>query len=95
MKTTDDVRNAIVDQYGEETLENLCMFENPAFVNAIVGFDMHHKKVVYDYDKMVGCLMDEDGMSEEEAIEFIDYNTLRTVPYMKNAPIIVMPIFEF
>ena len=95
MKTTKEVRNAISDQYGDEVLENLYMFENPAFINAITGIDMHHKKVVYDYEKMVGCLMDEDEMTEEEAIEFIDYNTLRTVPYMENPPIIVMPIFEF
>ena len=95
MKTTEEVRNAIVDQCGDEALENLHMFENPAFVNAIVGFDMHHKKIVYDYEKMVECLVKEDEMTEEEAIEFIDYNTLRTVPYMENPPIIVMPILEF
>jgi hypothetical protein len=94
MKTTEDVRNAIAEQYGDEMLENVSMFENPAFVNAVVGFDTHHHKIVYDYEKMVGCLMDEDEMTEEEAIEFIDYNTLRTVPYMPNPPIIAMPIFE-
>lgn len=95
MKTTNQIREYIVEQFGEEALDGVCMFENPAFVNAIVGFDAHHKKVVYSYEKMVECLMDEDGMSYEEAIEFIDYNTLRTVPYMENAPIIAMPIFEF
>ena len=95
MKTTEEIRNAISEQYGEEAIENLSMFESPAFINAIIGFDAHHKKIVYDYEKMVGCLMDEDNMTEEEAIEFIDYNTLRTVPYMENPPIIVMPIFEF
>ena len=94
MKTTNQIREAITEQYGEEFVETLYMFENPAFVNAIIGVDVHHHKVIYDYEKMVGCLMDEDKMTEEEAIEFIDYNTLRTVPYMENAPIIAMPIFE-
>jgi hypothetical protein len=94
MKTTEEIRQAIAEQYGEESLENLSMFENPAFVGAIVGFDNHHHKIIYDYDKMVACLMDEDGMTMEEAIEFIDYNTLRTVPYMENPPIIAMPLFE-
>lgn len=94
MKTTKEIRNAIAEQYGEEALENVSMFENPAFVGAIVGFDNHHHKIIYDYDKMVECLMDEDGMTMEEAIEFIDYNTLRTVPYMENPPIIAMPILE-
>ena len=94
MKTTDEVRNAIIDQFGEEALENLSMFENPAFVGAIIGYDEHHHKIIYSYEKMVECLMEEDGMTEEEAVEFIDYNTLRTVPYMENPPIIAMPIFE-
>jgi hypothetical protein len=95
MKTTNQIREAIAEQYGEEMLENVSMFENPAFVNAITGIDLHHKKIVYDYDKMVECLMEEDNMTMEEAIEFIDYNTLRTVPYMPNPPIIAMPILEF
>lgn len=95
MKTTEEVRNAIVEQYGDEILENLSMFENPAFINAITGIDLRHKKIVYDYDKMVEYLMEDDEMTMEEAIEFIDYNTLRTVPYMENPPIIAMPIFEF
>ena len=95
MKTTEEIRNAIVDQYGKEAIDNMYMFENPAFIGAIVGFDPHHHKIVYDYEKMVDCLMEEDEMSEEEAVDFIDYNTLRTVPYMKNAPIIAMPIVEF
>jgi hypothetical protein len=71
------------------------MFENPAFINAITGVDLHHHKVIYAYDKMVECLMEEDGMTMEDAVEFIDYNTLRTVPYMENPPIITMPILEF
>jgi hypothetical protein len=43
---------------------------------------------------MVEYLMEEDDMTEEEAIEFIDYNTLRTVPYIENPPIIMMPMLE-
>lgn len=94
MKTTEEICNAIADQYGEEILENVSMFENPSFANAIVGFDAHHHKIVYDYEKMVDCLMEECEMTEEDAVDFIDYNTLRTVPYMKNSPIIAMPILE-
>ena len=94
MKTAEEICNAIAEQYGEDALDGISVFENPAFVDAIIGYDAHHKKIVYDYEKMVGCLMYEDGMTEEEAVEFIDYNTLRTVPYMANPPIIAMPIFE-
>lgn len=39
---------------------------------------------------MVKSLVDSDGMAYEDAEEFIDYNTIRTIPYMgKNPPIIV------
>lgn len=95
MKTTEEIRNAITEQFGEEALDKVSMFENPAFVGAIVGFDTHHHKIVYSYEKMVECLMEEDGMSYEEAVEFIDYNTMRTIPYMENPPIIAMTIFDF
>ena len=40
---------------------------------------------------MVECLVKEDGMTEEEAIEFIEYNTIRAIPYFgPNAPIVLM-----
>ncbi len=44
---------------------------------------------VYDYDKIIEKFM-KDGMTEEEAVEFYEYNTVRALPYMgKHAPIII------
>lgn len=93
MKTTAEVRRAISESYSEELGESVSLFENPAFTGAIIGVDPEAKKVVYDYNKMVECLMNEDGMTEEEAVEYIDYNTIRTLPYIPNAPIVVSPIY--
>jgi hypothetical protein len=39
---------------------------------------------------MIVCLMQEDNMSMEEAIEFIDFNTLRSLPYFEPGAPIVM-----
>ena len=40
--------------------------------------------------------MDADGMSYEEASEFIDYNTVRACPYMGDrAPIILRSIEDY
>ena len=40
--------------------------------------------------------MDADGMSYEEASEFIDYNTVRACPYMgSQAPIILRSIEDY
>jgi hypothetical protein len=33
-----------------------------------------HEVLVYSGDAMVECLMERDGMSDEEAIEFISFN---------------------
>lgn len=44
---------------------------------------------MYDYDLMIEHLVETDGMDNDEAIEFIDYNTIRSLPYYENAPIIV------
>ena len=95
MKITNEmIRKSLAEQYDEETLEAMSMFTTPCFAAAIVGVT-HDNRLVYDYDKMVQCLVEEDGMDEEEAIEFIDYNTIRTLPYMEKPPVIYMPLIMF
>lgn len=64
------------------------IFENPDFDSAIIGVSFDGN-VIYDFNLMVKHLMDEDGMTEEEAIEFIDYNTVRSLPYQEKHPIIM------
>jgi hypothetical protein len=49
--------------------------------DAAIGYTMnHHSAPVvvydYDYDKCVAVLVKRDGMSEEEADEFLGFNTL-------------------
>ena len=62
----------------------------------IIGYDENSGRIVYDYEKMVVHLMDADGMSYEEASEFIDYNTVRACPYMGDrAPIILRSIEDY
>lgn len=89
--TFDDVRQSIADQYGEDVLEGMNMFTGPDYAAAIVAVT-HDYRLVYDYEKMAQCLMDDDGMSYEEATEFLDYNVIRTLPYMEKAPVIIMPL---
>lgn len=78
------------DTLCELGLEDAIVFENPDYEDAIIGTS-HDDRVVYSFNKMVECLVKEDGMTEEEAIEFIEYNTLRAIPYFgPNAPIVLM-----
>ena len=53
----------------------------------------HDGRIVYDYDKMVEYLMNNDGWSDIEAIEWIEYNVIRSIPYMgSDAPIVMYPL---
>ena len=60
--------------------EDSIIFEKPSYLDAIVGFS-DTGQVIYDYDLMVESLMKKEGMDMEEASEFIDYNTVRALPY--------------
>ena len=42
------------------------------------GYCWHNQKniAVYDFDKIAKILIDRDGMSEEEAVEFINFNII-------------------
>ena len=85
LRTEDDIRNLIEDYDYEDVL----IFSNPDYASAFVGVS-YDNRAVYDYDKMVEYLMDRDGMTDIEAIEFIDYNTIRSLPYYgEGTPIII------
>ena len=69
--------------------EDAIVFENPDYAAAYIGMS-NDDRVVYSYDRMIECLMEEDGMTYEEAIEFIDFNTIRALPYMGDRGPIVL-----
>lgn len=71
--------------------EDAVVFENPDYDNAIIGVTTDGQ-VVYDYDEMIVHLMEVDGMDEADAVDFIDYNTLRSLPYTDGAPIVIYKI---
>jgi hypothetical protein len=46
---------------------------------AFIGFTLNHHRphvAVYDIDKCISILMERDGMTHEEADEFLSFNTL-------------------
>ena len=70
--------------------EDALKFESPSFDSAIVGVD-YFGRLIYDYEKMIAEFMETENVTEEEAIDFIDYNTIRSLPYYnENAPIIII-----
>lgn len=84
------------DLLNELGLEESVVFENPDYDSAIIGYDANDWRVIYDFEKMAEHLMDVDGMEYDEAIEFIEYNTLRAIPYAgNNAPIVLQRIDDY
>lgn len=65
------------------------VFDNPSYDDSIIGqtFD---GRAIYDIDKMAEELSSDEGMSIEEAADFIGYNSIRSLPYAgEKAPVVV------
>ncbi len=61
----------------------------PDFDNALIGVSTDGN-AIYDYYKMLEVLINRDGMTEEEAADYISYNTLRALPYAgEKKPIVI------
>ena len=72
--------------------EDVVILSNYSYDDALVGVT-EDGRAVYDFDKMVAWLVETEGFSEEDAIEWIEYNTIRAIPYMGDrAPIIMYPL---
>ena len=87
------IRDALCEMGHDEAV----IFDGPDFDEAIVGVT-DDGRVIYNYDAMVRSLMDRDGISMEEAIDFIEYNTIRALEYYdlpdarEKPPIIMHPL---
>ena len=69
--------------------DDALVFDNPAYDNSIIGqtFD---GRAIYDVEAMAEELAADDEMTIEEAMDFIDYNTIRSLPYAgEKAPVVV------
>ncbi len=73
------------------------LFENPSYETALIGVWEDNNcvyRAVYDRDKMIEYLMESDGMEYDDAVDFMEFNTIRSLPYYPNAPIIVETFAE-
>lgn len=52
------------------------------FKYAILGLTDDCNHVVYSYNRLIEAFMERDGMSLEEADEWISVNVIRSLPYM-------------
>lgn len=70
-------------------------FTDVNFDSALLGYT-EEGNIVYSYSKMVEWYIENECASSEEAEEWIQYNTLRTIPYMGDKrPIIVYDLVGY
>ena len=73
----------------ENGYEDVVIFQNYSYDDALIGVS-EGGRAIYDYDIMVEWLIQTEGFTEEEAVEWIDYNTIRALPYIgPDSPIIM------
>lgn len=65
--------NRFAEDHGSD--EGMMIFENPSYETAFVGIDTMSGRAIYDHDLMIEYLMENEDMDQEEATEFIDYNS--------------------
>lgn len=64
------------------------------FDKAIIGEEYSSGRLVYSAERMIKILMNRDGMSFEEALEFMEYNIIGA--YVgEMTPIYISDIVEF
>ena len=85
MAINQDIRNRLHD--------DTIVFDNMSYDNSIIGttFD---GRAIYDYDLMVEEFISDEECSSDEAIDWIEYNTLRSLPYAGDkAPLVVAKVW--
>lgn len=53
--------------------EDVIVYDDPSYDGALVGVTLDNQ-AVYDYDQMIKYLVTQNGMDEDEAADFINYN---------------------
>jgi len=61
----------IIDNYGDEDL-----LKADGFDEAVIGIEINTNRLVYDIFKMRELLIKNDGMSSDDAMEYLDFNVL-------------------
>ncbi len=69
--------------------DDIIILKDESYDTALIGVT-DDNRAVYSYDKMVEWYMAKNNCSDEEAVEWIEYNTIRALPYMgSKAPVVV------
>lgn len=83
------------EEYNKEALQECLeenesiIFSNPSYNSSIIGVTTDGR-AVYDFNLMIKEFATESNVTDEEAVEFIEYNTLGSLPQAETKyPIII------
>lgn len=72
--------------------DDVVILSDYSYDDALIGVT-EDDRAVYDFCKMVEWLMTKEGWSQDDAVEWIEYNTIPALPHMgPKAPIVVYPL---
>ena len=81
-------RDALAAYLAEAYGDGVVMLDGPEFDGGIVG--VAGGRLVYSHAKLAAALAAENRWTRDEALDWIDYNTMRSLPYMgENAPVVM------
>ena len=60
--------------------EDVVLLSGYSYDDALIGVT-EDNRAVYDFDKMVKWLVEMEGFTELDALEWIEFNTIRALPY--------------
>lgn len=76
----------------EAGYDDILILADYSYDDALIGVT-EDGRAVYDYEKMITWLMKTEGWTPEEAEDWVNYNTIRALPYMGDkAPLIMYPL---
>lgn len=81
------------EKLADNMYEDTIIFKDYDYEDAFIGVS-EDGRAIYDYDLMVKWLVDQKGFSEESAVEWIEFNALRSLPYMGDMRPIIMHTLE-
>ena len=86
-----ELLNTLENICAEHENENLHIQTMNGLSEAVIGIS-GDKRLIYSYAKILHIFMTRDNMTEEEAIEWIEYNVIRSIPYFKPEVIIMYDV---
>lgn len=86
-----EIEDMILD---EEVRDMIIVLEGDEFADGCIGITDDDNRLVYSYERLIESLGKVYG-SDEAAIDWLEYNTIRSLPYLEREGIAPLIVHEF